>query len=150
MNSAVAEQAEKMQLALAAALHRLFEERDFIELLVGDQHVDLRDVHAHDAARTDIHVANFAVTHLPFGQANCWARGADQRVRELAEQFVVGWLAGERDGIALGFRTIAPAVEYGQYNGFRSLCHSQKEYTPAAGVVTQVLNSNLNRMHYLR
>src|SRR5215468_9337217 len=142
MNSAVAEQAEKMQLALAAALHCLFEERDFIELLVGDQHVDFRDVHAHDATGAYIHVADFTVAHLPFRQANCGAGGADQRVGKFANQLVVSRFASKGNGVALGFRAIAPAVEYGQYNRLRSFCHSQKEYTSAARVVTRVVFTN--------
>ncbi len=37
MHAAIAEEADEMQLALAAALHGLLEERDLVELLVGDE-----------------------------------------------------------------------------------------------------------------
>ncbi len=70
VHAAIAEQAQEMQLALAAALHGLLEQRHLFQLLVGDQKIDARDVHVHDAAGADIHVAHFAVAHLAFGQAD--------------------------------------------------------------------------------
>src|SRR5262249_48118480 len=136
VNAAIAQQSEKMKRA--TALHRLFEKWDFVELLVRNENIDFRDVHAHDAARADIHVADFTVAHLSFGQADSRAGCADERVGKFAEQLIISWLARKRDRVAFGFRAVAPAVEYGQYNWFRSFCHSQKEYTPAATVVTQV------------
>src|SRR5215813_9528075 len=144
VDAAVAQQAEKMKLALAAALHRLLEKRDFVELPVGDQHVNFGDVHAHDAACADIHVADFTVAHLSFGQANSRAGCADESVGKFAEQLIVSWFASERDSVAFGFRAVAPAVEHGQYNWFRSFCHSQKEYTPAGRVVTRSHAQRLN------
>ena len=72
-----------MQLALAAAPHRLLEERYLVELLVGDHQVDAGDVHVDDAARTDIHVPDFTVAHLAFGQAHKWPGSLDQRVGKL-------------------------------------------------------------------
>jgi len=50
VHTAVAEQADEMELALAATLHGVLEERDLIELLVGDEEIDAGDVHVDDAA----------------------------------------------------------------------------------------------------
>src|SRR6266481_51957 len=70
MHAAVAEEADEMQLALAAALHGLLEERNLVELLVGDEEIDTGDVHVYDAAGADVEVADFAVAHLAFGEAD--------------------------------------------------------------------------------
>jgi len=51
MYAAVAEEADEMQLALAAALHGLLEERDLVELFVGDEEIDAGDVHVDDRGR---------------------------------------------------------------------------------------------------
>ena len=67
MDAAVAEQADEMELALAAALHGLLEERDLVELFVGDEEIDAGDVHVDDAAGADVEVADFAVAHLALG-----------------------------------------------------------------------------------
>ena len=79
----------------------------------------LRDVHVDHAARADVQVADFAVAHLPVGQADEAAAGVDQRVGKLAQQLVVVGLAGQRrwrcrcDG-----GRIAPAVENVRTSGF--------------------------------
>ena len=116
VNAAVGDQAEEMQLpsALARALHGLHDGGILLELARGDQRVDARDVHLHNAARADVQVADFAVAHLPVGQADKMLRGADQRVGKLAQQLVVGGLAGQRNGVVGGFGAVAPSVEDGQ------------------------------------
>ena len=86
----------------------------FLEFAVSDQRVDARDVHLHNAARADIQVADFAVAHLPVGQADKVIRGLDQRVRKLAQQLVVVRLARQRDGVVGGFGAITPSIEDGQ------------------------------------
>jgi len=47
----------------------LLEERDLVELFVGDEEIDAGDVHVDDAAGADVEVADFAVAHLAFGKA---------------------------------------------------------------------------------
>src|SRR3989442_2443677 len=42
------------------------------QLLVSDQEVNSRNVHVHDSPSAHVHVPHFAVTHLPFGQADKW------------------------------------------------------------------------------
>ena len=81
------------------------------EFAVLDHQVDAGDVHVHDAAGADVEMADFAVAHLPFGQSDERAAGVNQRVGILAQQAVVGGLAGERDGVGLGFGAVSPAVE---------------------------------------
>ncbi len=81
------------------------------ELAVLDHQVDAGDVHVHDAPGADVEMANLAVAHLPFGQADERSAGMNQRVGILAQQPVIGRLARERDGIGLGFGAISPAVE---------------------------------------
>ena len=109
--------------AFAAALHRFEQQRLAEELAARDQLVDARDVHLHDAARAHIQVAHFAIAHLPFGQADEWAGGVNQRVGKIRQQAVVIRLARESDGVALGFGAVAPAVEHGEHDRFRSFGH---------------------------
>src|SRR5579859_3029708 len=123
MDAAIAEEADEMQLALAAAFHCLLEERDLIKLLVGDEEIKAGDVHVDDAAGADVEVADFAVAHLTFGEADGWAGSLDQRVGKFAKQFVVIGFAGKGDGVAFGFGAIAPTIEDGEYERFRSFSH---------------------------
>ena len=116
VNAAVGDQAEEMQLAsaLARALHGLHDGRILGEFAGGDLRVDAGDVHLHDAAGADVEVADFAVAHLAVGQADEVLRGANQGVGKLAQQLVVGGLAGQRDGVVGGFGAITPSIEDGQ------------------------------------
>src|SRR2546422_7913068 len=45
--------------------------------------VHLRDVHVHDAARTHVHVSDFAVPHLALGQADIRAKWGDRKSTRL-------------------------------------------------------------------
>ena len=116
VDAAVGDQAEEMKLAsaFAGALHGLDDGRVLLEFAGGDGHVDAGDVHLHDAAGADVEVAHFAVAHLPVGQADEMLRRANQCVGELAEELVVGGLAGQGNGVVGGFGTIAPSVEDGE------------------------------------
>jgi hypothetical protein len=123
MYAAVAEQSHEVQLMAAAAIHGLLEQREVLELLVGDEQIEARDVHVHDASRAHVHVADFAVAHLAVGQAHERARGVNQGVGKFAQQFVIGRLAGQSDGVTGGFGAIAPAVQHGQYDGTLFFAH---------------------------
>ena len=70
MHAAVAEQADEVQLALGGRVPSPAETAEPSKLLVGDQQFDARDVHVHDAAGADVQMADFAVAHLSFGQAD--------------------------------------------------------------------------------
>lgn len=102
-----------MKLAAASAriLHGFEQDRMFEEVAVLDHQLDASRVHVHDAARSNVQVANFAVAHLPIRQANVRAAGLNQRIRIFTQQAVVSRLACQCDGVSFGFGAIAPAVE---------------------------------------
>ena len=127
MHAAVGDQPEQMQLASAGAgvLHGLEQYRMRKEFAVLDHQIDAGDVHVHDAASADVQMADFAVAHLPFGQADKRAAGLNERVGIFAQQPVIGWLARERDGIGFGFGAISPAVEDDENERFRTRHNSR-------------------------
>ena len=88
------------------------------ETAVRNRDVDAGHVHADDAASTEVEVADLAVAHLALGQADEVLAGAEEGVGVLAQQRVVGWLAGLGDGVAGGFGAVAPAVEDGEDDRF--------------------------------
>ena len=137
MHAAVADQADQVQLASAAALHGFEKQRLAEKFAAGDELIDARDVHLHDAARADIQVAHFAIAHLSFGQSDEGTGGMDQRVGKFLEQAVVVGLAREGDGVALGFGAVAPAVEDGEHDGSRSLGHSTRKGLTKPNSVTR-------------
>ncbi len=113
VHAAVGEQSEQVKAAAAGAgvFHGGEQDRMGEEFAVLDHELDARAVHVHDASRADVEVADFAVAHLTFGQSDVRTAGVNQGVGILAQQAVVGGLAGKRDGIGFGFGAVAPAVE---------------------------------------
>ena len=83
VHASIAGEAQQMQVARAAALHGLHQQRLAGKFTVCDQQVNARDVHMNDAARAHIHVAHFAVAHLAFGQSHGWPRSLNQRVGKI-------------------------------------------------------------------
>src|SRR5271156_1696180 len=63
-------------------------------------------------------MAHLAVAHLAIGQAHEMIGSMQQVVGKLGQQFVVGWLAGQRDRIGEGLRPVAPAIQNRQHYGF--------------------------------
>src|SRR6266850_5308241 len=112
-----------MQSTLAATLHGLLEQRHVLQLLVSDEQVDSRNVHVHDATRAHVHVTDFAVTHLSFGQSDERPRRVNQSIGKFLDQLVVRRLAGQRNRIPLRFRAVSPSIQHGQHNWFCSLGH---------------------------
>jgi hypothetical protein len=90
---------------------------DFLEFAGGNLGVNAGDVHLHDASGADVEVADFAVAHLSVGQSDEMLAGADEGIGKLAQQLVVGGLAGQGDGVVGGFGAVAPSVEDGEYEG---------------------------------
>jgi len=125
VHATIAQQAQKMQLPFPPTLHGLLEQWHLLQLVIRDHQVDARDVHVHDAARADIQMADFTVAHLAFGQADGRSGRLNQGIRKFPQQFVVGWLAREGDGISLCIGTIAPPIEYRQHHWFRSFSHGR-------------------------
>ena len=118
VDAAIADEAEQVQLARAATFHGFEKQRLAREFAGGDELINARDVHVHDASGADIQVAHFAIAHLSFRQADGGAGRLNQRVGKFFEQAVVIRLARERDGVAFGFGAIAPAVEDGKDHRF--------------------------------
>jgi hypothetical protein len=112
-----------MQLVRARAIHCLDKQRLAGEFAAGNELIDPRDVHLDDAAGPDVKMSHFAVAHLAFGKSDGRSRCLDERVREFLEQTVVIRFAGECDGVPFRFGPITPAIEYGQHDRFRTLCH---------------------------
>ncbi len=125
VDAAVGDEAEEMKLAAAVlgALHGSDDGGVLLEFVFRDELVDAGDVHVDDAAGAEIEVADFAVAHLAVGQADEVLGGADEGVGILAEQLVVGGLAGEGDGVVGGFGAVAPSVEDGEDE--RTLGHEE-------------------------
>ena len=103
------------QVARAAAclqpLDQVLEHRAAGQRTVGDGGVDARQVLRHDAARAQAHVADLGVAHLPGGQTHVLGRGNQARHRILARESVPGGRFSQGDGIFIGIRPVAPAVE---------------------------------------
>jgi len=88
------------------------------EALVGDRGVDARHVHADDAARAEVEMAYFGVSHLAVGESDEVLAGTDERVGIGGQKLVVGRLSREGDGVAVGLGAVTPAVEDGENDRF--------------------------------
>lgn len=85
-----------------------------VEGAVEDGGVDAGHVHVDDAAGTEVEVADFAVAHLPVGEADEVFAGAEEGIGVVAEERVVGGLAGLGNGVAVGLGAVTPSVEDGE------------------------------------
>ena len=134
MHAAVAEQAHQVQCAVASTSQRRLQRRTVTEASGPDHLVDARDVHLHNAARTNVEVADLTVTHLSVRQADVRPVSADERMRESPPETVEGGRTGHRYGVVCRVRVVAPAVRDGQYEWFgyahsvpfRRLCPSDE------------------------
>src|ERR1700730_10348695 len=90
------------------------------EFAVPNQQLNARAVHVHDASGADIEMADLAIAHLIVRQPDVWAAGMNERIGRLAEQMVVGGLAGESNCIGFGFGAVTPAIEDDQNKRFRT------------------------------
>src|SRR5207248_8509962 len=113
MHAAIRNQAEKMKLPPAGArvLHRVEQHGMTKEIAALNHQLDARGVHMNDASGPNVQVADFTVSHLPFGQSHRRAAGLNQGIRIFAQQTVVYRLTGKRDRVRFGFGSITPAVE---------------------------------------
>ncbi len=78
-------------------------------------------------------MADFAVAHLAVGESDEVFAGAEEGVRVVAQEAVVGWLAGLCDGVAVGLGAIAPAVEDGEDDGFGHAWQGYQDWEPGCG-----------------
>jgi hypothetical protein len=120
VHAAVGDEAEEVQASLAGAgvLHGVEQHRMLEKFSVLDHQIDAGDVHVHDAAGADVEMANLAVAHLAFGQADERAAGVNERVGIFAQQAIVGGFARQSDGVGFGFGAVSPAVEDEEDEGF--------------------------------
>jgi hypothetical protein len=83
MDAAVGEQAPEMERAVARLeIGEEFDQRRIRrQRAVGDRLVDPGQFLVNDPARAEVQVADFAVAHLPGGQADVLARGAEPALR---------------------------------------------------------------------
>ena len=111
MDPAVAHQSHQMQAARARVLHGASQNRVAEEFAGGDHVVDSGDVHVDDPAASDVEMADFAVAHLPVGEADIRTGRVDESVWEAAVQLVPGGLARQSNGVAVARGTESPTVQ---------------------------------------
>ena len=87
---------------------------------VGNRRVDPGQILVNDAARTDVHVTDLGIPHLPNRQANAQAVRIDQAVWALGKQAPPVRALGQGNRVVCGFLTISPAIEDQQEHGFWS------------------------------
>ena len=105
------------RLGRVAGLH----ERGVVEeTAVGDRGVDAGEVLVDDAARTDVHVADFGIAHLPVRQTDELPVRLHQRVRIFAQHAPPVRQVGPGDRVVRGVVAMAPAIEDEQEDGFGS------------------------------
>src|ERR1700689_3169746 len=120
-----------MELLFSAARHGFEENQVLKKFAVANHQVEAGAIHVNHAARTNIQMADFAVAHLPIGQADPFAGSVDQRVRETFQEVVIIRLACEGDSVAFRFGAETPAIQDSQYDWSRSLGHGRSGYTEA-------------------
>ena len=128
---------EPHQMASAAGLlqrgQKLGQRRIPGERSVLDGVVDPWQVRHGDAAGAKIHVADLGVAHLALGQPDEGLRRVDQALRAGRDQPVVVGRAGIENGIVLGVRAMAPAVEDAEDSRPRTLGSGHQPALPARG-----------------
>src|ERR1700678_2742210 len=107
-------------LALACMPHGCEQHGMREEFAILDHQVDARDVHMHDAPGANVEMADFAMAHLPLGQADEGPAGVNESVGILAQQPIVNRLARESDGVGFRFGAVSPAVEDDENEWFRT------------------------------
>lgn len=117
MDASRADKAQQVQSALAPVRHGRFEDIVREDVTAGDHIVDARDVHLDDTAGADTEVANLAVAHLAFGQADERAVGTNGRVRKLFPQALEIRLARRGNGVIFGIGIVTPAIHDGEDEG---------------------------------
>ena len=122
VHTAVAEQADEVQPPPVdpRLLHRLQQRRMLEQFAILDHQIDTRNVHVHDAPGADVQMSHFAVAHLSVRQSDIASAGMNKRVRKFAQQFVIRWLARQRDGIRFRGRSVTPPIQNDEHQRFGS------------------------------
>jgi hypothetical protein len=84
---------------------------------VGNRRIDADKILHHHAAGSEIHVSDFGIAELAFGQANFQRRGLEQAVRAGRHQAVENRRRGLGDRVVVALQPVAPAIENAQNNG---------------------------------
>ncbi len=77
-------------------------------------------LHDHTAS-TQVHVTDFRVAHLTFGQANIQTTGLEEPARIVGVKVIPDRRIGKGDSVVLAFFAITPAVQNAQHHRARAL-----------------------------
>ena len=77
---------------------------------------DTDDVLRNDAARSEVQVTDFTVAHLATRQAHRFGRGIQQCEGRRFDDAIPHGRAAECDGVAVGWRSVPPAIQYDQHD----------------------------------
>ena len=78
---------------------------------VSNSAIDAQQILIHNAPSPNVHVAHFAIAHLPFRQSNVFAVRPQGGIRCATQQTIHEWSVGGRDGIGIVLVSDAPSVE---------------------------------------
>ena len=102
----------------ARVLHGAQQDRMREEFAILDHQLDASAVHVHNATGADVEMTNFAVPHLAVGESDVVAAGLNQGIGIFAQQPIVRGLAGQGNGVGLGFGAVSPAIEDDEHKWF--------------------------------
>ena len=118
--------------------HGMRERGVLLDGAVDDGVVDAGKLLEHDAARTDVQVANLGIAHLAGGKAHVLARSAERGVRVFFPKLVQEGLVGLVDGVVVARGREAEAVHDHQERGKMTLSHP---YSPAFSTIAAKLSA---------
>ena len=113
VDAARTEQPDEVQGAagLAQAGAQLDQRRELIEFTGLDALGDADQVLGDHAAGAEVQVADLAVAHLAFGEADGESAGVEQGARKALPEPVPDRGGGQLDGVAFALGPVAPAVQ---------------------------------------
>src|ERR1051325_11628394 len=117
VNAAGADQPDEVHAMFRfhRALDCRLEDAILEERAVLDRQIDADEILRDDATRPEIEVSDLAVPDLTWRKPNRQTRRLEQRHRESRERLPRGGL-GQRDGVALAFGSMSPAIEDDEHN----------------------------------
>ena len=79
----------------------------------------------HHASCANVEMADFAIAHLPVGQADGGTGSEHQSIGKFIQQRIVGRLTRQSDRVAFGLGAVAPTIEHGEDDRLRSAEHNE-------------------------
>jgi hypothetical protein len=135
MNTAIRQQAENMYGFVIGDssvdgfdVHRIGE-----EITVADGFVDAGEALVNDAPGAEGHMADFAVTHLAFRQADIQTGGGNEAFGIIGPELVPHRGICRINRVVFGVFRMAKAVEDNQYEGFFGRGHTQSSLLQSRG-----------------